>query len=211
MTDIKSARILIIATNGFEQQELEVPRDSLREAGAKVDVATPDGKEIMGWDKKDWASKADVDLKISDVRPGDYQALVIPGGVINPDKLRIDEDAMKVVKTFLADGSRSSPPCAMGRGCWCRPTRSRAAARRLTNPSARMSRTPARIGWMRKSSWTTASSQAAIPATSMPLRRRSSKNSVKAVMNAGMRRSSFVSEQSRRWKVFRKNRFGRTS
>jgi len=111
MTDIKSARILIIATNGFEQSELEVPRDTLRKAGAKVDIASPDGKEIMGWDKKDWGSKADVDLKISDVRPGDYQALVIPGGVINPDKLRIDEDAMNVVKTFLADGKVVAAVC----------------------------------------------------------------------------------------------------
>jgi protease I len=111
MTDIKSARILIIATNGFEQSELEVPRDTLCKAGAKVEVASPDGKEIMGWDKKDWGSKADVDLKISDVRPGDYQALVIPGGVINPDKLRIDEDAMNVVKTFLADGKVVAAVC----------------------------------------------------------------------------------------------------
>jgi protease I len=111
MTDIKSARILIIATNGFEQQELEVPRDTLRKAGAKVDVASPDGKEIMGWDKNDWGRKADVDLKIADANPGDYQALVIPGGVINPDKLRIDEDAMKIVKALLSDGKVVAAVC----------------------------------------------------------------------------------------------------
>jgi len=103
MTDIKHARILIIATNGFEQKELEVPRDKLRQAGANVDVASPDGKPIMGWDQKDWGRKAEVDLKIADAKLDDYQALVIPGGVLNPDKLRIDEDAMRVVKTFLSD------------------------------------------------------------------------------------------------------------
>ena len=70
MTNIAQARILIIATNGFEQSELEVPRDKLRNAGAMVDVASPDGKEIMGWDKKDWGRKADVDLKITDAQLG---------------------------------------------------------------------------------------------------------------------------------------------
>lgn len=111
MTNIKNARILIIATNGFEQSELEVPRDKLRQAGAKVDIASPDGKAIIGWDQKDWGREADVDLKIVDAKPNDYQALVIPGGVINPDKLRVDEDAMCIVRSFLADGKIVAAVC----------------------------------------------------------------------------------------------------
>ena len=111
MTDITQSKILIIATNGFEQAELEVPRDKLRKAGAKVDIASLDGKEIVGWDKDDWGRKADVDLKIADARPEDYQALVIPGGVINPDKLRVDEDAMRVVKAFLSSGKVVAAVC----------------------------------------------------------------------------------------------------
>ncbi len=111
MTDIAKSRILIIATNGFEQSELEVPRDTLRKAGAKIDVASPDGKAIMGWDKKDWGRKAEVDLKIADADPGNYTALVIPGGVINPDKLRVDEDAMRVVNEFLASGKIVAAVC----------------------------------------------------------------------------------------------------
>jgi protease I len=102
MTAIISARILIIATNGFEQSELEVPRDKLREAGASVDVATPDGKAIMGWDRKDWGRAASATLAIKDAKEGDYTALVIPGGAMNPDRLRVDEDAMAPVKAFLA-------------------------------------------------------------------------------------------------------------
>ena len=86
MADIKNSRILIIATNGFEQKELEVPRDKLREAGAKVDVASPDGKAIMGWDEKDWGSEAEVDLKIADARAGDYHVLVIPGVVLTSSR-----------------------------------------------------------------------------------------------------------------------------
>lgn len=111
MPEIKDARILIIATHGFEQAELEAPRDTLKKAGARVDVASLDGKEIRGWDEKDWGHKAPVDLKIADAKVNDYDALVIPGGVINPDKLRIDADAMKLVRTFLDSGKTVAAVC----------------------------------------------------------------------------------------------------
>jgi len=111
MPQINQARILIIATDGFEQAELEVPRDKLKEAGAKVTIASLDGKQIKGWDKKDWGRPASVDLKIADTKEGDYDALVIPGGVINPDKLRVDEDAMKLVKAFLSSGKIVAAVC----------------------------------------------------------------------------------------------------
>ncbi len=111
MAKIEDARILIIATNGFEQSELEVPRDRLREAGAKVDVATPDGKPIRGWKMKDWGQEVPADLKIADADPQSYAALVIPGGQINPDLLRVDEDAMKVVRSFLDGGKVVAAIC----------------------------------------------------------------------------------------------------
>jgi protease I len=111
MPEINQTRILIIATHGFEQAELEVPRDKLRDAGAMVDVATPDGKDIRGWDKTDWGRNAPADLKLSDVRVDDYHALVIPGGVLNPDKLRVDDDAMRIVKGFLASGRVVAAVC----------------------------------------------------------------------------------------------------
>ncbi len=101
MPNINDARVLIIATDGVEQAELITPRDELRKAGAKVDVATPGGSEIRGWNMTDWGDRIPADLKISDVNCDDYNALVIPGGVINPDKLRIDETAMDVVQYFL--------------------------------------------------------------------------------------------------------------
>jgi protease I len=111
MPDIADARILIIATNGFEQAELEVPRDTLRNAGARVDVATPDGKDIRGWDVKDWGRTAKADMKIADADCSGYDALVIPGGVMNPDKLRVDEDAMRVVREFLSSGKTVAAVC----------------------------------------------------------------------------------------------------
>jgi protease I len=111
MSDIRNSRILIIATDGFEQAELEVPRDTLREAGARVDVASPDGEEIRGWNEKDWGHTVPVDLKIGAAKMDDYDALVIPGGVMNPDKLRVDETAMTVVKSFLASGKVVAAVC----------------------------------------------------------------------------------------------------
>lgn len=107
MPDIRDAHILIIATNGFEQSELIKPRDLLRQAGAKVDVASLDGKPIRGWNHKDWGETVEADMKIADVDPAKYDALVIPGGQINPDLLRVDADAMKVVRAFLADGDKT--------------------------------------------------------------------------------------------------------
>ncbi|HEY8255857.1 MAG TPA: type 1 glutamine amidotransferase domain-containing protein [Rhizomicrobium sp.] len=112
---IRDAKILIIATNGFEQSELEVPRDKLREAGAKVTIASLDGKDIKGWEHTDWGGAAKVDIAIKDAKESDYTALVIPGGVMNPDKLRVDEDTMKLVKAFLASGK---PVAAVCHGPW---------------------------------------------------------------------------------------------
>jgi protease I len=111
MPDITRARILIIATTGFEQSELEVPRDKLRAAGAHVDVATPDGKDIRGWDTKDWGRTVTANLRIADAKEADYTALVIPGGVMNPDKLRVDDDAMKIVRDFLSSGKVVAAVC----------------------------------------------------------------------------------------------------
>ncbi|HEX2591928.1 MAG TPA: type 1 glutamine amidotransferase domain-containing protein [Rhizomicrobium sp.] len=111
MADIKNAQILIMATNGFEQSELEVPRDRLREAGAKVVIASPDGKTIKGWKDKDWGTDVAVDIAIADAKEGDFTALVLPGGVMNPDQLRVNPDAMKVVKDFLTSGKVVAAVC----------------------------------------------------------------------------------------------------
>ncbi len=111
MPNIRDARILVLATDGFEQLELSVPRDELRKQGAQVDVATPTGSSIRGWNKTDWGETAPADLKIAYVRPDDYDALVLPGGVINPDKLRIDPDAMRVVKSFVESGKLVAAVC----------------------------------------------------------------------------------------------------
>lgn len=104
MPDIRRARILMIATHGFEQSELVEPRNQLRSAGAEVDIATPDGLPIRGWDRTNWGETVEADLKIGDARPQDYDALVLPGGVMNPDKLRTDDTAIETVRNFIDTG-----------------------------------------------------------------------------------------------------------
>ena len=101
-TPLASHRILIMATDGFEQSELEVPLARLREAGATVDVASLDTGEITGWDEDDWGDDVEVDLKIADVDIDDYDALVLPGGQMNPDLLRVEAAAIELIKGFDA-------------------------------------------------------------------------------------------------------------
>jgi protease I len=111
MPQIAQARVLILATHGFEQSELIVPRDALREVGAQVDVASPDGKPIRGWNHADWGETVPADLKIADADPSNYAALVLPGGVMNPDKLRMDEEAVRTVRTFIDTGKVVAAIC----------------------------------------------------------------------------------------------------
>ena len=111
MTKINEAKILIIATDGFEQSELEFPRDQLREKGATVHVATLDGEDIKGWEGSDWGRSASADLKIADAKVGDYDGLVIPGGQINPDLLRVEEDVLNLVRDFADAGKTIAAVC----------------------------------------------------------------------------------------------------
>jgi len=104
-------RILILATNGFEQSELEVPRDRLKEAGAKVDVVSPEKGEIKGWDMKDWGRPVKVDRALSEARESDYDAIVLPGGQINPDLLRVNPEALRLIKAFYEAGKTVAAVC----------------------------------------------------------------------------------------------------
>ena len=96
-------RIAILATNGFEQSELMDPRESLKTAGYAVDVVSPVAGSIRGWKDKDWGDTVEVDVALADADPKDYDALVLPGGVINPDKLRMDPAALDFIRAFADD------------------------------------------------------------------------------------------------------------
>ena len=115
MPKINEARIALLATDGFERSELHVPLEKLRAQGATVEIVSLEEGEIRSWDKTDWGDSIAVDRKVTDARADDYDAIVIPGGQINPDLLRINDDAVAFVKAFVTSGK---PVAAVCHGPW---------------------------------------------------------------------------------------------
>ena len=111
MTKITDARIVIMATHGFEQSELEVPLRKLRAQGAEVHVASLDGASVMGWNNKDWGDPINADMKIEDIGVDDYIAVVLPGGQINPDLLRVDKTTVDKIREFADKGKVVAAIC----------------------------------------------------------------------------------------------------
>jgi len=99
--DLKGKKIAILATHGFEQAELEVPRDRLKNAGATVEIVSLAAGEIKGWDKTDWGRPVKVDRTLDEVAANDYDAVVLPGGQINPDLLRVEPKALGFIKEIF--------------------------------------------------------------------------------------------------------------
>jgi protease I len=115
MQNLSGKRVAILAAHGFEQAELEGPQAMLKEAGASVEVVSPEEGEIKGWEKTDWGRPVKVDRPLSEARSTDYDALVIPGDQINPDLLRVNEKAVAFVKEFYSAGK---PIAAICHGPW---------------------------------------------------------------------------------------------
>src|ERR1700749_1576044 len=112
---LQGKKIAIVATDGFEQVELTEPKKALEAAGATVDVISPKAGEIKGWKFTDWGETTKVDKTLDDAKPADYDGLVLPGGQINPDKLRIEPKAV----AFLTDFYNSGKPIgAICHGPW---------------------------------------------------------------------------------------------
>ena len=115
MTAIDQARIAILATDGYERSELREPLEKLRAQGAKVDVVSPKSGDIRSWDGDDWGDSVPVDRAIDAAKVEDYDALVLPGGVANPDALRMDEKAVAFVRDFVDSGK---PVAAICHAAW---------------------------------------------------------------------------------------------
>jgi protease I len=112
---LQGIRIAILATDGFEQVELTQPMAALREAGADVRLIAPRGGTIRGWNHKQWGDEVKVDLTIDQADPDAFHALVLPGGVMSPDKLRMDE---RVVEFVRAVALEERPIAAICHGPW---------------------------------------------------------------------------------------------
>ena len=104
-------RIMILATNGFEQSELEKPKAALEEAGFETVVVSPEDGQINGWQDKDWGDAVKVDLTLEEAEAADFDALVLPGGQMNPDILRMEDKAVQLVKDFCASGKTVAAIC----------------------------------------------------------------------------------------------------
>jgi protease I len=113
--NLQGKRVAILATDGFEQVELTEPKKNLEDAGAKVTVLSLKPGEIKGWDKTEWGKKVKVDGVVKDAKPDQFDALVLPGGQMNPDVLRMDSGAVTFVRTFVASGK---PVAAICHGPW---------------------------------------------------------------------------------------------
>ncbi|MFY2764668.1 type 1 glutamine amidotransferase domain-containing protein [Arenimonas sp. MALMAid1274] len=128
MTNAK--RIAILATDGYEQSELMDPRETLKKAGYDVDVISLKSGQIRGWKGKDWGDSVDVDVELSKASAKDYAALVLPGGVINPDKLRMEQAAVAFIKEFDQAGK---PLAAICHGPWLLAEAGAAKGREMTS------------------------------------------------------------------------------
>jgi protease I len=101
MNQLEGKKIAILATNGFEESELFEPKKALEESGAKVVVIAPEKGKIKAWNHGDWSRDIEVDVTVGEANEGDYDALVLPGGVINPDKLRRSKPAVDLIRRFF--------------------------------------------------------------------------------------------------------------
>jgi protease I len=127
---LEGLKVAILVTDGFEEVELTEPRKALDQAGADTSVVSPKGDEVRGWNFTDWGQKLPVDLKLDDARLEDFDALLLPGGVINPDKLRIIPAAVAFVNAFFDAGK---PVAAICHGPWTIIEANKARGRRMTS------------------------------------------------------------------------------
>jgi protease I len=112
---LKGQRIAILATDGFEQSELMEPRKALNDAGATTEVVSLKSGKIKGWNHKDWGTEVDVDITLDSAKADDFDALLLPGGVMNPDRLRMEPKAVEFVRAFTKSGK---PVAAICHGPW---------------------------------------------------------------------------------------------
>jgi len=138
--------IAVLATTGFEQVELTEPVDALRNEGATVHIVSPESGQIKAWDQDQWGKHIKVDVAVSDANADDYHALLIPGGVMNPDSLRQNNDAVEFVRTFF---TQHKPMASICHGPWMLVEADVVRGRKLTSyPSIKTDLKNAGANWV---------------------------------------------------------------
>jgi protease I len=128
--DLTGKKVAILVADGFEQVELTEPRKALEEAGARTHIVSPANGKVKGWQKDHWGDEIDVDTPLDRAAPDDYDAIVIPGGQMNPDNLRADEKAVSFVRAFVDSGK---PVAAICHGPWVLVEADAVRGRRMTS------------------------------------------------------------------------------
>jgi protease I len=148
--ELKDLRVAILAENGFEQSELIEPRKALDAAGARTSVVSPQSGMIRGWSHTDWGESVPVDVALDEAKPDDYDALLLPGGVMNPDRLRMQPKAVAFVKAFFDAGK---PVGAICHGPWLVIEAGAARGRQMTSwPSLQSDLRNAGADWVDRES-----------------------------------------------------------
>lgn len=139
-------RVAMLVTDGFEEIELTEPRKALESAGAICDLVSPAQTVVTSWDHVNWGTEFVVDVELDDAHPVDYQCLLLPGGVINPDRLRMNPKAVAFVRTFVESGK---PIAAICHGPWTLINAGGVKNRTLTSwPSLKVDLTNAGANWV---------------------------------------------------------------
>ena len=144
--ELRNKRVAALVDNGFEQSELVEPKKALELAGAKVDIVSPQPSTVRGWRHANWSDDFPVDRQLDGVSVEEYDALLLPGGVANPDKLRINPTAVQFVKAFVDTGR---PIAAICHGPWTLIEAGAAKGRKLTSaPSLKNDLKHAGANWV---------------------------------------------------------------
>ncbi|MFP4623238.1 MAG: type 1 glutamine amidotransferase domain-containing protein [Gemmatimonadota bacterium] len=128
--DLSGKKVAILVAHGFEQVELTEPRKALRDAGAEAHIVSPADGKVKGWQHDHWGDELDVDVPLSEATPDAYDALVLPGGQMNPDNLRVDDRAVAFVRAFVDAGK---PVAAICHGPWTLVEADAVRGRRMTS------------------------------------------------------------------------------
>lgn len=128
-THLEGIRVAALATNGFEEVEFTSPREALQKAGATVHLVSPESGTIRAWAGDDWGGDYQVDRTLGDVSPTDYDALLLPGGVLSPDTLRADDKALTFISAFF---DADKPVAAICHAPWLLIEVGQARNRRMT-------------------------------------------------------------------------------
>ncbi|QET01731.1 type 1 glutamine amidotransferase [Cupriavidus pauculus] len=143
---LKGRKVAILVTDGFEQVELLAPRKALDEAGAQTSVVSPQDKQVKGWNFTDWGETVPVDVPLAQAKPEQFDALLLPGGVINPDTLRMQPEAVAFVKAFV---DAKKPIASICHGPWTLIEAGAVKGSRMTSwPSLRTDLTNAGAEWV---------------------------------------------------------------